>query len=135
MICALSWALAGRRAALLAIVSFVGMWALGTWLNPAMARPRPVPPLVQVVGSPRGYSFPSSFALTYASTWGFLAILAAVKATGPVRLALVIFCSVLLLAGGVARIALGAHWPSDIVISYFLGLLWAAGLIRFLAKA
>jgi membrane-associated phospholipid phosphatase len=26
---------------------------------------------------------------------------------------------------------LAAHWPSDVIISYYLGLLWAAFLIRF----
>ncbi len=128
---ALSWAIAGWRVAMLSLFSFAGMWALGAWLNPAMARPRPSPELVHVVGTPTGYSFPSNFALTYASTFGFLAILALVRTSGKSRMGLLILGSVLLVIGGVARIALGAHWPSDIAISYFLGLLWAIFLIRF----
>jgi membrane-associated phospholipid phosphatase len=37
----------------------------------------------------------------------------------------------LLLVGFAARIALGAHWPSDVILSYLIGLLWAGLLIRF----
>jgi len=133
--CALSWVMAGRRAAFLAILSFGGIWALGTWLSPIIARPRPSPALVQVAGSPPGYSFPSFFALTYASTLGFLALLAIFKDSGRLRVALVTLCCVLLIMGGAARLALGAHWPSDVIISYLLGLLWAAFLIRFAYKA
>jgi membrane-associated phospholipid phosphatase len=38
---------------------------------------------------------------------------------------------VLLLAlGGLARIAVGAHWPSDVFATYAVGLVWPAGLLR-----
>ena len=47
------------------------------------------------------------------------------------RSALLIGCGALLILGWVARVALGAHWPSDVIVSYYLGLLWAALLIRF----
>ena len=36
-----SWWLAGWRAALLALASFAGMWGLGKWLGPLVARSRP----------------------------------------------------------------------------------------------
>jgi undecaprenyl-diphosphatase len=127
---ALSWALAGWRIALYSILSFVGMWILGTLLSPLIARPRPSPILVHVVGSPSGYSFPSIFALIYGSTVGFLAILAPLKKSGALRTTLLFLCCALLIIGGIARIAMGAHWPSDIIISYFLALLWAFFLIR-----
>jgi undecaprenyl-diphosphatase len=127
---ALSWALAGWRIALYSILSFVGMWILGTLLSPLIARPRPSPILVHVVGSPSGYSFPSIFALIYGSTVGFLAILAILKKSGALRTTLLFLCCALLIIGGIARIAMGAHWPSDIIISYFLALLWAFFLIR-----
>jgi len=126
----ISWAVAGWRVALYSILSFLGMWILGTLVSPVIARPRPSPALVHVVGSPSGYSFPSIFALTYGSTLGFLAVLAALKKSGTLRTALLFLCCALLIIGGIARIALGAHWPSDIIISYFLALLWAFFLIR-----
>jgi membrane-associated phospholipid phosphatase len=131
----LSWALAGWRAALISVLSLGGMFALGYWLSPVIARPRPSPELVHVYRPLSGYSFPSQFALRYAATFGFLAVLAAWKGSGMVRTSLLIVCTGLLILGWFARVALGAHWPSDVIISYYLGLLWAAFLIRFAPKA
>ena len=131
LILALARALAGWRAALLAILSLVGVWVLGAILGPVIARPRPAPELVRVFRPLSGSSFPSLFALRYAATFGFLAVLAAGRSSGARRTALLTGCSALLILGWVARVALGAHWPSDVTISYYLGLLWAAFLIRF----
>jgi membrane-associated phospholipid phosphatase len=131
LIFALSWALAGWRAAVLSIVSLAGMLALGYWLSPVVARPRPSPELVRVFRPLTGYSFPSLFALRYAATFGFLAVLAAVRSSGARRTALLIACGAFLILGFVARVALGAHWPSDLLLSYLIGFLWVAFLIRF----
>ncbi len=135
LILVFSWIVAGWRAALISIFSFVGILALGNWLGPVIARPRPSPELVRVFRSLSGYSFPSLFGLRYAATFGFLAVLAAWKSSGVLRTILMIACGVLLIAGWVARVALAAHWPSDVMISYYLGLLWAAFLIRFSPSA
>ena len=123
--------LAGWRGALLALASFAGMWILGMWLGPLVGRPRPSPDLVHVAEKLSGYSFPSIFCLTYASTLGFLAVLFARKARGALRMSAVIICCVLLLIGCAARVVLGAHWPSDVLLSYLVGLLWSCFLIRF----
>jgi membrane-associated phospholipid phosphatase len=131
---ALSWIIAGWRAALLSLVSFGGMWMFGKFLGPAVGRPRPSAELIQVARQLSGYSFPSIFALTYASTVGFLALLFAVKTSGALRMVAVALCCVLLLVGWIARIALGAHWPSDVVLSYLIALLWASLLIRFVYR-
>jgi len=127
----LSWKLAGWRAAVLALASFAGMWVLGMWLGPLVARPRPSPNLVHVAEKLSGYSFPSIFGLSYASTIGFLAVLFTRKASGALRIIAIVICCLLLLAGWAARISLGAHWPSDVILSYLIGMLWAALLIRF----
>ena len=130
-IMALSWTLAGWRGAVLSIFSLAGMLALGNYiLSPAVARPRPSPELVRVFRALPGYSFPSFSVLCYAATFGYLAVLAAVKASGWQRACWLLGCGAVLILAGVARIALGAHWPSDVIISSYLGLLWAACLIR-----
>ncbi len=127
---AVSWRVAGWRAALAALASFLGMWLVGLWLGPLIGRPRPSPDLVRVAERLSGYSFPSVFALNYASTIGFLAVLLYRKTAGALRAGGLIACVVILLIGWTARIALGAHWPSDVILSYFIGILWAAFLIR-----
>jgi membrane-associated phospholipid phosphatase len=126
-----SWWLAGWRASLLAVASFSGMWVLGKYLGPLIARPRPSPSLVHVVDKLSGYSFPSIFALAYASTIGFLAVLFARKGSGTLRITAMFICFALLLIGWITRIALGAHWPSDVILSYLFGFLWARFLVRF----
>ena len=131
LIFALSWGLAGWRAALLAVLSFVGMLALGKWLGPLIGRPRPSPELVHVFRPLSGYSFPSLFALRYAATFGFLGVLAAIKNTGVFRAVVLIACGAVLILGFAARVALGAHYPSDVVISFLIGFLWASLLVGF----
>ncbi len=134
LIAAISWAFAGWRSALLSILSLAGMLALGLWLAPVIGRPRPSPDLVRVIKPFPGYGFPSLFALRYAATFGFLAILAARKGRGAARTVVLIVCATLFILGWCARVALAAHWPSDVIVSYYLGLLWAAFLIRFGSK-
>ena len=53
-----SWVLAGWRAALLSVLSLAGMWVLGNWLSPLIARPRPSPEMVHVSRPLTGSSFP-----------------------------------------------------------------------------
>jgi membrane-associated phospholipid phosphatase len=125
----LSWLIAGWRAAALAAVCFAGLLLTGPWLQGVIARPRPSPSLVRVVGSSSGYSFPSIFALTYAATVGYLAILAWHAAARRTRWVMVLAGALLLFVGGSARIVLGAHWPSDVVAPYLIGLVWAALLV------
>lgn len=128
-----SWLIAGRRAALLAIASFVVLSALDPLLKGLVERPRPSSELVRVVGSPRGYSFPSGFALTYAATFGYLLLLSSRRPDG-LRKVIMILCLLLLIAGGMARIVLGAHWPSDVLGGYLIGFTWVALLMRFVRR-
>ncbi len=127
----LSWVIAGWRAALLSLASFAGLWLLGKWLGPLIEQPRPAADLVQVMASLSGSAFPSIFAFNYVSTVGFLAVLAAVRTSGKIKWAVVLVCSALLLIGWLARVDLAAHWPSDVGLSYLIGLLWATLLVRF----
>ncbi len=137
LIVAISWRLAGRRAGLLAIASFAVLVALSPLLKELIERPRPSRSLVRVTGSPSGYSFPSGFAMTYASTLGYLLSLALTRRQSTSdgwRRFITITCLLLLIAGGIARIVLGAHWLSDVLGGYLIGFVWAALLIRIALK-
>jgi membrane-associated phospholipid phosphatase len=130
-----SWYLAGWPVAFASILIFVIMQVLGDWLSPLIARPRPSAELVNVLKPLSGYSFPSIFALRYAATFGFLLVLALKKGRGTLRTYLVIVCVAFLILGFLARVALAAHWPSDVLISYYIALLFAALLIRLAPKS
>lgn len=126
----LAWWLAGWRGAVIALISFGGLLLAEPYLKSMIARPRPSPLLIRVSGSSSGYSFPSGFGLLYFSMFGYLAVLALQRLTGRRRLSTVLACGLILVIGGSARVALGAHWPSDIAGAYLIGLTWVMLLLN-----
>ncbi len=126
---AVAWWIAGWRGAGLALVSFYGLWFAEPYLKALIARPRPAATLVQVFGTPSGYSFPSGFGLIFFATIGYLAVLAHQQLTQTRRWIVMVICATLLLLGGGARIALGAHWLSDIYGAYAIGFVWTKFLV------
>jgi membrane-associated phospholipid phosphatase len=119
-----AWMISGWRAALLALPIFLGLLLFGLWLSPHIAQPRPSPNLITVIGHPKGYSCPSISGLVYASTFGYLGLLAAVRLHGAGAIVIPILAAAILISAACARIVLGAHWPSDLLASYFMGFLW-----------
>ena len=72
--------------------------------------------------------------VNYMATVGFIAVLAAAKGSGMFRIVLLVVCVSLLVAGWIARVALAAHWPSDVALSYLIGSLWVTLLIRWISR-
>ncbi|MBS1809607.1 MAG: phosphatase PAP2 family protein [Acidobacteria bacterium] len=126
---ALAWWMAGWRGAVLAILSYLVLWQAEPYLKMIAARPRPSANLVRVFGNSSGFSFPSGFGLIFFSTIGYLAVLAHQQLPKATRWVVVTICGVLLLIGGCARIALGAHWLSDIYGAYLIGFVWTKLLV------
>jgi undecaprenyl-diphosphatase len=116
---------AWREAAILTVAVLVGqvLWVVCGHL---VGRPRPNAELVQVLidkedihGFP---SFPSGHAVYYTAFFGFLWFLTFTKIKARrLRWPLLGVFGASVLLVGIARIYLGAHWPSDVVGGYLLG--------------
>jgi membrane-associated phospholipid phosphatase len=60
----------------------------------------------------------------FSATFGVLAILAVRSKSSPLRWPLLVVSLLLIAAGCVARVALGAHWPSDVTLTVAISMSW-----------
>ena len=97
-------------------------------------RPRPSRELVTVFGNPSGYSFPSTTMTFFAVTFGGLAVLATIRKQTPNRRAVMAIGFGMVLLGCLARIALGAHWPSDVFLASLICMLWIWAAARVVVR-
>ncbi len=101
-------------------------------LKIVIARPRPpyyLPNPADTFPLIDQYSFPSGHVLFFVVFFGFIAYLAWLNPTGRVRIPIIAVCAVLILLIGPSRVYLGAHWASDVLGSYIIGILWLLSII------
>lgn len=112
--------------AFLVFVSTSGVSYLSTLFKNLIARPRPDPDLVIQAGKfYASDSFPSGHVLFAIGLYGFLLYLAYTNLKrGLLRNFVIWILSFVIFLMGLSRIYLGAHWFSDTLGSYLLGIVW-----------
>lgn len=123
-------ALGGWRGAVLFIIVLAIEQRYGEASKLLFMRPRPSPQLIAVVGTPTGYSFPSTFMTFHAVVIGCIWILASWARPGAGRSLALIAAPILIVIAWACRVTAGAHWPSDVVLTTVLCLAWIVALWR-----
>jgi undecaprenyl-diphosphatase len=116
-----AWLLLRRRyrLALVVAVALIGASLFTEGVKLFVARPRP--PGQPTVYAP-GYSFPSGHTLNSTVTYGLIAFVAWRSALPlAARRAVVVALTALIVGVGLSRIALGVHYPSDVLAGWLAG--------------
>jgi undecaprenyl-diphosphatase len=134
---AAAW-LAWRRRPLAAVSVLAAYWlerplyTLG-WRLWDRARPDVI---ADGIAAPPLHSFPSGHAALSAAAYGLLARLWISRSRSwAERVVVVLLLVTLLTVVDVARLRLGTHWPSDVIVGTVLGLCWAGVVAAALGRA
>jgi undecaprenyl-diphosphatase len=117
----------GLLAALFAVVAIGGGGLLNLAVKALVDRVRPILP--NPVAHAGGLSFPSGHAQAAIIGYGVLILLVGPTLSRRSRQVLVAVCVVAVLIIGFSRVALGVHYPSDVVGGYLLGAAWLLALL------
>jgi membrane-associated phospholipid phosphatase len=127
---AAAYVLAGWRG-LAMVGAFIALEQYGAESTKAwFKRPRPSRDLIAVTGNPGGFTFPSTTITFFSVTFGAVAVLAALRRKAPARWPIFAVASMMLALGCAARVALGAHWPSDVLLTSVICLSWVWATAR-----
>jgi len=117
------------REAVVPLAGVMGALAIEWVLKPLVQRPRPG--IAGMLGA-TGFSFPSGQALYYAAWLGAIAVVCSRRLRSSLVRKIVV--AVLLAVaglGGIARLAVGAHWFTDVAGAW----LWATAWVLWLRNA
>lgn len=117
--------------AILSVMSAAGSALSGSLIKMLIDRPRPSASLVHVSVWLSDKSYPSNHVLVFTVFFGFLLFLLIKRSKQNVNSIISSIVFILLIASiGISRIYLGAHWATDVLGGYLLGILWLIFTIR-----
>jgi membrane-associated phospholipid phosphatase len=122
----LAYLVAGWRGALSVTLSFSVGWLIDKALRAIIYMPRPSSALVDVASASSSSGLPSTFGLVYGTIFG-VSMFAATNSK--FSLAIRALAIALIIAGASARVVLGGHWASQMLVSILLGLAAASGAL------
>lgn len=94
-------------------------------IKEAVSRPRPA--ANEYVAEAGGFSFPSAHSATSVAVYATIAlILIRASRSGHGRVAVAVLAAALVLAVGLSRVLLGAHYPTDVLAGWTFGALLAS---------
>lgn len=120
-----------KKEAIFLIFSTVGIEAVSLIVKTAVGRVRPSPTLIhQFTAHLRNDSFPSGHVLYFCGFYGFLFFLTFIllQKRWYRKVFLGIF-AIFITFIGMSRIYVGAHWFSDVVGGYLIGIVWLSFMI------
>ena len=117
-----------RRAGWLMALGWIGS-LLDQIVKVAVARPRPTADVVTILNPSSGYSYPSGHALFF--TWfAFMLATAISPHVGPRwRVVAWVVAGLVILFACIGRVWAGAHWPTDVIGGFLLGVAWSAFIL------
>jgi membrane-associated phospholipid phosphatase len=119
-----------RWEAVMSVVSAAVVETVNLVMKTFVHRLRPAADLVNVLSGQGGYSFPSGHVMFFVGYLGFLWFLAfSLLQRSWRRTLLLVILGLMLVLVGPSRVYLGAHWPSDVLGAYLLGILVLAGMV------
>lgn len=123
-----------REALFVMAISFTGLITFS--LKRLFNRPRPTDEYVTIIESYKNNSFPSGHTLSYVVFFGFLIFLMQQLKHIPsyLRYIVTVFAYLMFVAGPLSRIYLGAHWFTDIVGGFLIGMIYLLVLNHYYKK-
>lgn len=123
------WRWGGWDLGLLLLTAFGGASAVTAAVKLVTARTRPGEAVVETLNS----AFPSGHAVRAAAVYGLIAWLALLVARrGWIRVLVPVLALGTVVLSSLARLALLAHWPSDVAVGVVVGAVWLAVTVYLL---